>query len=210
MANDIEEEITDLMRGELQKSLQPIIFPEKQKVEVENMVDVFGELVAVIGKIAPLQGDTGSQGEKGDKGNTGLDGSDGLNGIDGKDGKDGKDGLDVAPDIVAELKADIEKLEEQLEVKIGEVSRVARRVQTPRYVNVPIVDDFSGSTNGSLKAFTLSKAPKSINTMLVHGSDSPLILRPTIDFTIAGKILTLTAEVDAPSSGATLIAHYYI
>jgi len=77
---------------------------------------------------------------------------------------------------------------------------------TPFYKMV--VDDLTDDVDGATKVFTLSKQPKKFNTMLVWGSDFPVILRPTTDFTVAGKTLTLTAEVDTPSNGATLIVQY--
>lgn len=79
-----------------------------------------------------------------------------------------------------------------------------------RPVHVPMVDDWSGNTNGSAKTFYLTKQPRSINTMKIWGSDFPYILRANVDFTVSGKAVTLTSEVDAPSNGATLVAEYFI
>lgn len=77
-----------------------------------------------------------------------------------------------------------------------------------RRVYQPYVDDFSGQTNGVLKSFTLSREPLKSNTILVWGSDFPIILRPTTDFTVSGKVLTLTSAVPAPNQGATLLIRY--
>lgn len=79
-----------------------------------------------------------------------------------------------------------------------------------RPVHVPMVDDFSTLTDGSNKQFYLSKQPRSLNTIKIWGSDFPYILRANVDFTVVGKLVTLTSEVDAPSSGSNLIAEYYI
>lgn len=103
----------------------------------------------------------------------------------------------------------LKELKDDLEEKISSIPR-GGKIITGRYVNTPMVDDFSGDTNGSKKTFTLSKAPKTITTMKVWGSDFPTILRPTTDFTISGKTLTLTDEIDSPTSGATLITEYYV
>ena len=77
-----------------------------------------------------------------------------------------------------------------------------------RRVYQPYVDDFSAQTNGSLKVFVLSREPLRTNTVMVFGTDFPVILRYNTDFTIVGKTLTLTSAVPAPSQGATMIAHY--
>lgn len=79
-----------------------------------------------------------------------------------------------------------------------------------RYVNTPMVDVFTG--DGSTKAFTLSKAPKSLDTVKAWGSDFPYIMVNGSDngFTITGKVLTLGSETDAPSNNARLIVEYYV
>jgi hypothetical protein len=82
-------------------------------------------------------------------------------------------------------------------------------IPTPRYAPKPYEDDLSGSTDGSTKTFTLTKAPDTSYPQNLRGSDFPYALRPTIDFTVANKTLTLTDEVDAPMSGATLIFSYF-
>ena len=78
-----------------------------------------------------------------------------------------------------------------------------------RRVFQPYIDDFSSQTNGSTKIFYLSREPLRTNTVQIFGTDFPTILRPTTDFTISGKTLTLTSAVPAPNSGATLLAHYF-
>ena len=90
------------------------------------------------------------------------------------------------------------------------VKRQGPRIITGKYVHTPIVDRLTALTDGSTKTFLLSKAPKDVATMEVFGTDFPIILDPTVDFTVAGKTLTLTAAVPAPSSGATLICKYYV
>ena len=127
----------------------------------------------------------------------------GETGKDGTDGKDGKDGSDVDEIVVKELKDTIQKLEDR-------VKKMPSRIITGRYVHTPMVDRLTAFTDGSTKTFTLSKAPKSVSTMEVFGTDFPIILDPTVDFTVSGKTLTLTDQVSAPSSGATLIAKYFI
>lgn len=79
-----------------------------------------------------------------------------------------------------------------------------------RPVHVPMVDDWSALTDGVTKTFYLSKQPRSLNTLKIWGSDFPYILRVNVDFTVAGKLVTLTSEVDAPSQGSTLVCEFYV
>ena len=144
----------------------------------------------------------------------GKDYADGYTPVKGKDYFDGKDGTAITPQdiysklrfvgvemsIVKGLEDEIKQLRKELATKS---SGGARRVFQP------YVDDFSAQTNGSLKVFVLSREPLRTNTVQVFGTDFPTILRPTTDFTVSGKTLTLTAAVPAPSVGATLVAHFF-
>ena len=113
--------------------------------------------------------------------------------------------LPVEPEFQIE-KEHIKGLEEEL-TAIRNLPRGgfggSRRVFQPKR------DDLSSLTDGSTKIFYLSKAPIEDNVIMVFGTDFPTILRPTIDFTIANKTLTLTSAVPAPSQGATLIVTYF-
>lgn len=70
-----------------------------------------------------------------------------------------------------------------------------------------ITFDLSSQCTGANKVFVLPKFSKIVQLI---GSDAPLIYRPNIDYTwLSGNtMLTLTAAVNAPSLGATLIALY--
>jgi len=74
------------------------------------------------------------------------------------------------------------------------------------------IDDISDQTNGITYVFTLTKKPKAITKFILLCSDFPSVLRPTVDFTISGKVLTLNNVQlpEAPTSGSTLIAQYTI
>lgn len=103
-------------------------------------------------------------------------------------------------------KSAIKGLEEELkriEKSVGSSKGGVRRVFQP------YVDDLSSSCDGSNKTFYLSRAPLKTATAQVFGTDFPVILRPTIDFTISNKTLTLASGIPAPNSGATLICTYY-
>src|SRR3990167_6554202 len=78
-----------------------------------------------------------------------------------------------------------------------------------RGVFQPKLDRFKDDCNGSNKTFYLSREPLATDTIEVSGTDFPIILDPTVDFTVSGKTLTLTSAVPAPSLGATLICKYY-
>jgi hypothetical protein len=112
---------------------------------------------------------------------------------------------------------DVEKL---LEAQKKDFERIIARLQTSIKQkqksggtsggggDIIRIDDFTG--NGSNKVFTLTQAPRSIRKIMVHCSDFPNIYRPTTDFTLSDRTLTLTAAVDAPSDTATLIVQYVV
>jgi hypothetical protein len=106
--------------------------------------------------------------------------------------------------------ADIRARLEAMQDEINKKPSVIRGWAGSRLAHVPMVDDFSDETDGSTKTFYLSKEPRRLTTTKVWGSDFPYILRYGVDFTIARKVLTLTSEVDAPTSGATLVVEYYV
>jgi prefoldin subunit 5 len=182
-----------------------------------------------VGPIGPI-GPTGKDGKSvtgpiGPMGPAGRDGKDGI-GIKGDRGADGKDG---SPDTPEQIRDKLEELPEDEKLKIEAIKNLRQELDklksmitsvgnsngkiiggSGRYVNVPMVDDLSSLTDGSTKTFYLAKAPRNTNTIMVFGSDFPIILRPNIDFTIAGKLLTLTSAVPAPSQGATLVVNYQV
>ena len=67
------------------------------------------------------------------------------------------------------------------------------------------VYDLSASTDGTTKTFTV---PGHSSAIMVTGTDFPLFYRLTVDFTVSGTTLTLTSEVPAPTSGASLFFWY--
>lgn len=100
---------------------------------------------------------------------------------------------------ILNLKDEIKALRKEISTKTsGGVRRVFQ----------PYVDNFSAQTNGSLKVFALSREPLKTETVMVWGTDFPSVLNPGTDFTIAGKVLTLTSAISAPNTGATLLVRY--
>lgn len=76
-----------------------------------------------------------------------------------------------------------------------------------RRVFQPYLDRFQG--DGSTKTFYLKREPLRTDNIEVWGTDFPIVLDPDNDFTVTGKNLTLTSEVDAPTNGAILVIKYY-
>lgn len=101
----------------------------------------------------------------------------------------------------------IEGLEEEIKALRKELATKAS--SGARRVFQPYLDRFKDDCNGSNKVFYLSREPLRTDTIEVSGTDFPIILDPTVDFTVAGKVLTLTSAVPAPNTGATLICKYY-
>lgn len=107
----------------------------------------------------------------------------------------------VTKSVIEKLGNEIKKIRKELVTRTSGLA--SRRVFQPHR------DDLSAFCNGTDKTFYLSRSPLKDGTVMVYGTDFPVILRPTIDFTIADKTLTLTSAVPAPSLGATLITTYY-
>ena len=62
--------------------------------------------------------------------------------------------------------------------------------------------DLSSELDGVTKTFTIPV--NNNNSVMVFSTQFPIIFRRTIDFTISGRTLTLTDEVDAPALGQSL------
>lgn len=166
----------------------------------------------------PIPGKDGKNGKDGRNGKDGVDGRDGADGKDGKDGVDGKDGKDGSPDTGEDIIEKINTDESEKKIKREKVEGLNEELTAirnlprgggGRRVFQPFRTDLSSSCDGSNKTFYLDRAPLDDGTIMVYGTDFPVVLRPTIDFTIANKVLTLTSAVPAPSSGATLICTYF-
>lgn len=65
--------------------------------------------------------------------------------------------------------------------------------------------DLSAQCTGSNKAFNI---PSFTTALSLMGSDAPIVYRPITDWSASATTLTLTAAVNAPSAGATLIFTY--
>ena len=216
-------ETNDLLREIANKEAPEM--PTKMKVELEG-----AEVVTIKG----VQGDKGDKGDsiKGDKGDKGdsitgkqgekgefVKGDKGDKGDAGKDGESikGEDGKDGSPDTAEEIKEKLDEIgisiDDVLDLR-EELKKMQKDIASKtgggvRRVFQPYVDRFTDETDGVTKIFFLSREPLRTNTIEVSGTDFPIILDPTVDFTVEGRKLTLTSAVPAPSSGATLIIKYY-
>lgn len=106
-----------------------------------------------------------------------------------------------ATDLVAQIDKNTEEIEELKKRPTGTGSGGTRRVFQP------YLDRFQG--DGNTKTFYLSREPLRTNNIEVWGTDFPIVLDPENDFTVVGKTLTLTAEVDTPTNGAIIVIKYY-
>ena len=190
---DLEQEIKEIVSSTIKKAVQPVLFPDIQKIEMVNKdepnTELFEELIKTVAKITLLKGPMGSQGPKGEKGDSikGEKGKDGKDGTGGKDGKDGSivtkeellDKLDLDIDSIMGLK---EVLEELRTRKLG------GRVFGPSVIIKNIYNQTpTGAVNGSNTAFVLPKAP--INEM-VYLNGVRMRSGSSNDYTLANRTIT--------------------
>lgn len=158
-----------------------------------------------------FRGEIGSMGPPGRLGRDGKDGIDGLSGMSGKDGLTGKDG---SPDTGEQIVKKVNTLEIRPDLQIDAshiknlpkfIERINARRTLHRGGAEVRVSDLSASTDGTTKTFTV---PGHSSAIMVTGTDFPLFYRLTVDFTVSGTTLTLTSEVPAPTSGASLFFWY--
>lgn len=189
---DMKRQVNQIFVGERMNAMQKMI-DESVKEAMDKM---HGKMTEIDKKMASVR--------------------DGYTPVKGKDYFDGKDANIVTPEqTVTKInhaenkikKSQIEGLEDEIKSLRKELATKA--ASGSRRVFQPYVDDFSAQTNGSTKIFYLSREPLKTGSVMVYGTDFPTILRPTIDFTIVGKTLTLTSAVPAPNTGATLICTFF-
>lgn len=128
--------------------------------------------------------------------------------------------VEVTPDLVKQIVQMMHILPEndKLEVSKGVRNASSFIYGKTRYQTEELMHGGSGGTNvspfsanlssqadGVTKIFTI---PAFTTILGLIGSDAPIIYNPTTDFSATGTTLTLTAAVNAPSLGATLILLY--
>lgn len=234
---EVLQDINETLKIISQKEMPMMEMPEVHKVEIEGaeLVTIKGER-GEQGEVGPqgesIIGPIGPRGPKGDKGEVGEVGPKGDDGISPsvaeiaqatsekltpfipkkedikndiiKSGEIVRDSLETLKDEERLDKKAIKGLDEELK----EIRSLPRGGGAARRVFIPYRDDLSASCDGSNKTFYLSRAPLN-DVVFVFGTDFPTILRPTIDFTVANKVLTLQSTVPAPNTGATLLVQYF-
>lgn len=124
-----------------------------------------------------------------------------LDRVDFRDGLESFEGDErLSLTAISGLEEEILKLRKEMRAKSSGGSR---------RVFQPYVERFTSQTDGSAKTFYLKREPLRTDTIMVFGTDWPIVLDPTVDFTVSGKTLTLAAGIPAPSTGATVVISYY-
>lgn len=169
------------------------------------------------------RGATGAKGEKGDRGEKGERGERGERGPVGRSifGGKGEPGKDGSPDTPEQVRDKLETLAADerlshtairgLEEEIAKLRKdiAAKSSGGVRRIYQPYVERFTHLTDGTTKTFYLKREPLKTDTIMVFGTDWPIILDPTVDFTVSGKALTLAAGIPAPSAGASVVISYH-
>ena len=172
----------------------------------------------------------GPDGKDGKDGTPGRDGKDGRNGFDGRHGTDGKDGVngipglrgkDGSPDTGEEIIQKINKDKSDRLIRKDKVEGMAEFEKLARTADSNVrswggsgsfvyAQDISDQLNGTLKTFSL--VPNA-HVIMVFGSSTPGVFRPTVDYTTIASSITFTSQIDETSTlatGQTVIILYKI
>ena len=178
--------------------------------------------VETIAKNRGPAGPAGPRGDKGDQGPVGV-GKEGPRGIPGPpgelggrgiQGERGEKGRDGSPDTPKQIVEKINTLPEKPGVQIDKkhikgLKEMEDDIQEA-IVNSRRASFYGGSTtlnydlssllNGSTKTFDL---PAGSQVLLVVGSSTPFIFRPTVDYTVASGQITFTSQITESQTLAT-------
>lgn len=154
------------------------------------------------------------------------DGKDGKNGKDGRDGIDGKDGKDLQPETAIETANRLNTKQEIIEQKtikglVDRLEDLEQKIKKAKGTTNIIggatggghtakVHDLSDSLDGVTKTFPLPAFWRVLN---VYSTSTPVIFRPTVDYTVDGSAMTITftdqiSESTTLSAGQTLLVLY--
>ena len=210
------KKFVDLMMGVVKatkKDVESLIAQEKSEKEALER-----EVNQAIREIKLKKGEKGDKGDKGadGKASNGKDGKDGKDGAKGDKGDKGEPGRDGSPDSSEEIVDKINQLptdndnlkiekehikgleewEKGIETRIANIPRGggARSGNSVQYY------DISSELNGVTKVFNI---PTNRRVLQVIGSSFPFNFRPLIDYTVDGRTLTFTDQIDASGSLAT-------
>lgn len=103
-------------------------------------------------------------------------------------------------------KTAVKGLEDDLKTIRDEVKAIPRggKIGGMKKITSVRSENLSGQTNGVLKTFTLPA--DTLKVLGVWGTQFPVTFNEGVDWTFAGRTLTLTSEVLAPETGQTLWA----
>ncbi len=139
-----------------------------------------------------------------------------------KNGKDGMTGMRGLPGTLISAGQVRDKLEQlknddrldksairgldEMESKIEKASKMERtRIFAGPNANAVQVEDLTAQCNGSNKSFI---TPSYRIPLMLLGKQGPFVYSPTADYTLGNGKVTLTAAVDAPVTGQTLLFLY--
>lgn len=132
---------------------------------------------------------------------------DGYTPIKGKDYFDGRHGTEITSEKILEKlkdKLNIDSIKD-LRIVLNKMAGSRSGMSGMRKIPIPRIVDLSADANGSATTFNLPRDTRRVYA--VWSSQFPVILRPTIDFTLSGNTLTIvSAQVGPIQSGQTLIA----
>jgi hypothetical protein len=147
----------------------------------------------------------------------GKDGKDGINGLNGSDGSPGAPGRDGSPDTAEDIVSKLESLTGQNRLDVSAIKGLEDRLKlikpTPQTgfnygaLDLHLIDDETptGTPNGVLRAFVLSRAPSPIGSLKVYVNGQRM--RKTEDYTFSGSTITFNT---APPTGSVILVDYRI
>src|SRR3990167_620348 len=106
---------------------------------------------------------------------------------------------DTPDEVVEKINKAKEKIDKNQIKGLREMLKGGKKGGSGLTVNY---SDLSSQCDGSNKTFTVPYHSRSIALL---GTQFPIVYRPTTDYTISGTNLTLTAEVNGPENGQTLV-----
>jgi len=112
-------------------------------------------------------------------------------------------GKDISPELEEELREEIDELKDEIIKTKKQMSNIPRGAGPN--ANAVLVHDASPQCNGVNKTFTM---PMARIVRAVHCTQFPFFYRPTVDFTIGDRSITLTGEVAAPEAGQSFFIDY--
>ena len=106
---------------------------------------------------------------------------------------------DTPDEVVEKINKAKEKIDKNQIKGLREMLKDGKKGGSGLTVNY---SDLSSQCDGSNKTFTV---PYHSRAIALLGTQFPIVYRPTTDYTISGTNLTLTAEVNGPENGQTLV-----